>query len=359
MPQQATKSVTQEPKGMDMEPNLVIVNTILGYMMSSMESSNKESIQKMVCREFCGREILEAKELLWKKCNFGEYIQRKTTPQRTDKEANTMDILNELYRLDEENILPDILVNSREVKRFPSPQSEECVSENILRKLKELEKRVCTNEAKIYSNEIDTKILRDRLIPSKKIEPAFSWQNVGNKSANISTATGTTEHPSLTHDPGRLLFSEALSLPPPQKSSPRQPPPQETTSAKPRSLSRPVVKGMAPSSSSAKFKGAPPPKRSLFVYRVQKEVQEKDIEAYIADELKVNDCKTVLKSREEAKYNSFMVEVPVDRVDELLSPDKWPLGVCVRKFFIKNNNQGYNNNDKKDSTNQFVSSKRE
>ncbi len=79
------------------------------------------------------------------------------------------------------------------------------------------------------------------------------------------------------------------------------------------------------------FRGAPEPDRQLFIQRVNKQVTDIDVKAYlVAKDFTIRDL--TLMSHADAKYNSFKLTIPVTEFEKLLDPDIWPVGVRVRRF---------------------------
>ena len=82
----------------------------------------------------------------------------------------------------------------------------------------------------------------------------------------------------------------------------------------------------------SKLKGAPEPSRDVFVYRVEKGVEPKDIEEHMTtNHVTVRGVNKV--SNDEAKYCSFKVEIKISDLNTVLESDFWPAGICVRRFY--------------------------
>ena len=85
-----------------------------------------------------------------------------------------------------------------------------------------------------------------------------------------------------------------------------------------------------------RLRGGPPPVRDFFVYRVMKPADEDDV----AECLRENNIKfeSVLRvSKEEAKFCSFKLTVPLTDIKRVMEPDVWPEGVRIRKFTTRPN----------------------
>ena len=88
--------------------------------------------------------------------------------------------------------------------------------------------------------------------------------------------------------------------------------------------------------SASKLKGAPSPSRDVFVYRVEKGTEVKDLKDYL-ENANVTVREVTKVSREESKYDSFKVETTVSDMYSLLEPDFWPTGIQARRFFRPRN----------------------
>ena len=98
---------------------------------------------------------------------------------------------------------------------------------------------------------------------------------------------------------------------------------------------RTIIRGTA---STDTFRTAPLPVRDFFLYRIDKDVTEKQIKDYLKD--KNVQCLAVQKmSSEFAKFSSFKVTVPVTEVGNIMDADTWPEGAMIRKFTVRQQNQ--------------------
>lgn len=79
------------------------------------------------------------------------------------------------------------------------------------------------------------------------------------------------------------------------------------------------------------FRGAPPPRRQFFLYRVAPGATEQDICEYL-NEMNIAFVSVKLMSKPYAFNMSFKLEVPVEQASRVMEPDVWPEGVLIRKF---------------------------
>ena len=143
------------------------------------------------------------------------------------------------------------------------------------------------------------------------------------------------------------LLSSAISSP-----QPLLPPPHSASSAKvPETMKRSAndfhvptqhlrkqrrkerLLGKRAQDVGSRFRGAPLPRRQLFIYRVLPETTCEDILSHVSDlnlNVDVYDVKPV--SHVDAKFKSFVLTCNVDGFKRLLNADLWPEGCGVRKF---------------------------
>ena len=90
------------------------------------------------------------------------------------------------------------------------------------------------------------------------------------------------------------------------------------------------------------FRGAPIPKRDLFISRVRPDTNELDINNHIIS-LGVTDFVLQLISHEDTPYKSFKLTVNVSDKEFFMSPNIWPVGVCIKRFRYRVNRDHYSN----------------
>ena len=92
-----------------------------------------------------------------------------------------------------------------------------------------------------------------------------------------------------------------------------------------------IVRGNA--SSSGNVRGGPVPDRHLFIFRVDKSTEIKDLKDHIAGHgftIRRLEC----VSNPEAKFQSFKLTVPLPEFDKLFQASLWPEGIGIRKFVL-------------------------
>ena len=89
-----------------------------------------------------------------------------------------------------------------------------------------------------------------------------------------------------------------------------------------------IVTGKA---TTGRIRGAPPPSRDIFVYRLNSDTVDDDMLAYLHDNsVDVRDL--ICMSHEDSKFKSYKVTVSVTDMNRVFNEDFWPSGVRVRKF---------------------------
>jgi hypothetical protein len=107
---------------------------------------------------------------------------------------------------------------------------------------------------------------------------------------------------------------------------------------------QPPTRGQQETDAAKKFRGAPLPKRFIFLARVEKECEIADIHCHIEEvnaELNLNlnlkDIQIKCVSHPDAKYNSFCIECSVKDFSVLMKGNVWPNNVYVSKFHFPRN----------------------
>ena len=70
----------------------------------------------------------------------------------------------------------------------------------------------------------------------------------------------------------------------------------------------------------------------MFVSRSESDTTEADIERVVHETHQPASTCTKLKSKHDS-YASFKVEVMCQNISDFYSPDKWPAGIYLRRFF--------------------------
>ena len=112
-------STSDHPDGRDdKDENLMIVNTLLAYGQYCISCATCDNTRHVLCSNFSSSEIFEAKDLLWKTMDFPE-TKRTNSTRRSADEANVVDIMNALYKLDLQGDGPMFYVSPKGIGRLP------------------------------------------------------------------------------------------------------------------------------------------------------------------------------------------------------------------------------------------------
>ena len=123
---------------------IIILDPVLAYIMSSMQNSSQELIHKAVTGYFTAQQISAAKEALWEKCSdtLGRKPRRVTSSNRPDYDANFLDIFTALEKLDKlDSGCPTIAVNALLLNSMPKSCPEELSNIALIDRLNQFEKK--------------------------------------------------------------------------------------------------------------------------------------------------------------------------------------------------------------------------
>ena len=350
----------------------ILVNELLCYVTTYIKRSTTEQIVKAIYRFYDIDEITTAKKLLYDHFpRLGAYPPRKTSLKRTEVEAHSCDIVDSLIELDTSS--HNIVFCAKDLNRIPRWDPHETDHLSLLEKISKLEGRINNVESGVSENTVRSLNTEDKLIKldtrmdacEKTMVTIVAKENDSKESASrpyLDAVLGKAKQPhvqgliepvrsfqikpSCSHSEGnkdatgddvvkdmgdRMDKSKKLDQTG-EWSIPRQ------QARKEARRQRKIVTGIGGSN---RFKGGPPPTRDYFIYRVVKPTTEEAIKDFLQDN-EITCDKVKMVSNPEAKYCSFKISVCVNEVDKLLTPDIWPEGVRVRKFF---NNANSNNGE--------------
>ena len=112
-------STSEHPDGRDdKDENSMIVNTLLAYGQYCISCASPDNMRHVLCSNFSSSEIFEAKDLLWKTMDFTE-IKRTDSSKRSADDANVVDIMDALYKLDLQDDGPMFFVSPKGIGRLP------------------------------------------------------------------------------------------------------------------------------------------------------------------------------------------------------------------------------------------------
>jgi hypothetical protein len=376
-----------EPEG-----NSYIVNELLCYACQYMRISTREQLQKTLMVYYEIQDIIKAKQIVCSTyASIGEFSQRRSSKERSEKQAHIEDILNAIYDLDALDAdFRFVALNLRNVPKWDPNNTDNFA---LAEKLSLLEGRIASMELTASENKIDVINCKDSISKAEKRlnntdqDIAVLYNKTSSYADKIKIGTPNSQ---LVHQPEPLTAK--ISVPADcrpdtaehERSSPsffnkifpRLSPPkvditkQKTIVDAPKKSEAETVQSamlqlrqdsdgfqfqrrerlrqqkekrsrtvVAGTGRSTRLRGGPPPIRKFFVYRVDKTSTVEDIEAHLTEQSVVyNDV--CLLSNPEARFNSFRVDVPLNMMDKVMDDSMWPEGIRIRKYFPPKTDNG-------------------
>lgn len=325
---------------------------------------------------------------------IGKKITRQTSSVRSAEEANISDIMSALSKLDQKGKMPEIVISATKLGDIPRIHPEDLNAVSHAQRMNDLElkteKLINAVETVMHENAFmksSIKELKQNQTSNRdNPRPTSGWENMhteefkwpdkedtpsekpisdnSREDRNKSTMTfaeaakrmatvtnrgrgrgrGGIRHqgslgslkpqvPAVLRLRGSNLSvdnSDACSETNESEDSFRLPKHQERKNRKAENKRRKFVEGKVKVTKGA-FRGAPEPKRDLFIYRVDKETEMDDLKSHIGDQgFTIRDL--VLISHKEAAFKSYKLSVPVSEYNNLFDDNIWPEGVRIRKF---------------------------
>jgi len=321
----------------------LVLNHVLTFIANGLNQSPADDVLK-VCESFyTSDELQDAKTTLWEhgpKEILGENIRRKDSVKGSVNAKNLSDIVGGIQKLDAVGKVPHFVVDAEGLNRMPSLRNQVGASPASLQDLERLDYRM---------NSMDH-FLREELDSLKcKIRQL----------EDVNTRPKTIDHCSPTSYPSYAATVATAAI----ADAPR-PPAQSVSRDLPRPASIAGSKGPTggdvPSSrddgdaftlvsrnkkkkkqrphivrctgQAGVVRGAPEPSRDVHVFRCEKDVEEKHVEEHLRSK-NITPRAVERVSKEASRFHSFRVEVALSCMQPIMSPDFWPDGVCVKRFY--------------------------
>ena len=77
-------------------------------------------------------------------------------------------------------------------------------------------------------------------------------------------------------------------------------------------------------------------KKHLFITRIASDIETDCVKQYICKQSIVSSCELINVGKDGNRYKSFHAIIETDHLKKVLTPDFWPEGVAVRRYFFKN-----------------------
>ncbi len=375
------KNRSREPS----DTNVTVNSHVLGYIAGYIHQRPRDQIRDVIISQFSKDEINTAKSLLWDKCGHMDIlntpIHRVDSVMRGAHHAETEDIIDGIYKLYTLDTPPSFVISAIDVHRLPKCEPGELLEPSMLQRLMLVEAQM-----KQLHHTMDSTVTRCLQTEDRVTGAITNAQSSSYASTTASTKSKVTQSASPTNStPYGPLTVKLPPLKPPQsrhaevgrrdasrhdtstissKGTPAPPsdPSFDVTATQQQTAQtsdgstgvtsdefklpryaqrkldrnnlRQVVRGTAPATGS--LRGAPinPPNRDLFIYKVQKNVDNNELKNSISVKgFTIVEFKCV--SHNEANFKSFQLTVPKAEFSRLFDANIWPEGICVRKFRTK------------------------
>ena len=339
----------------------ILVQPLLSYIVFSMQSGTVNNIRNAVLGKFSESQILEAKNALCDHCGIkviGEKPRRIRSTVRPAADAHLHDILTAWNKLDETDECPTLMLNAHSLDAIPRSHPEELNNISLADRLNQLEARSQAMQ------EVLDRVVAENILFKEQMSNLTSYSSKVKVAPTANIASGSTVAQSHTAiSPNGLLVNKEMIVSMPgntvasntsekpvgsvgQYNNHVNPMPvnalhvtsdrdgfQQPTHVRKQQRRNErrhnIVKGSA---ASGTLHGAPEPDRDVFVYRVDSETECDDLKQYMEGKsFKVRNVE--LMSNPHSRYKSFKVTIPVSQMPLVFDGEKWPEGVCVRKFY--------------------------
>ena len=339
-----------------------------------MQSGTIDKIKSVVISRFTIEDIIDAKDMLWAVAGvdtIGDRKRRRDGTNKSEKESHTNDILQALIQLDAAALTPIILVNAMDLGSIPRSHPEELNDISMADRLNRMETRLAALTQVVDHNVANNMDLKEQMSSLQdKQNNSVTYAGVMSQASNarnISTTSGSNISSSLQLP---KLVPSRVELRPNTDVRPRAPNLTGTHKLMPahiRQLSasnqslatstisdnemkndgfsepshvirkhrrqenqrqRYVARG---SRTGGSIRGAPAPRRDVFVYRVDSETTTEMMSKHIKD-IGIDIISINCVSNPSAKFKSFRITASVTNYHELLKAENWSEGIYVRKY---------------------------
>ena len=372
------------------------INELLTYATFYMNKSCIDHIKKIISSFYTNEEIVEAKKLLWeiKGSELQAYSERKNTDKRSSSDANISDIFDGLTKLDILDQIPIFV--AKKMDRIPKREPEELNTVSIIDRLGRIEKKIdeygdtlsnheidltyiktlnIENELKSVNDKIDTFQIKSNIIspplsfsdedsnPIKSIDGANATKyDVTGDNSRLESEWETTDDESkhlntnkkLSYREASLRFISNIHNQNNRNNLKKKGPTLVVTPKEPKETPRNIIEAdgfqlvetkqqrRRRFGESEGLRGAPSPKRDIFVSRVQSG-NVFIVKRFLNNNNIMNDdIKCV--SHDNSKFKSFKVTISKSDLPNVMENKFWPKGVLCSVWKERNqkNVQYYN-----------------
>ena len=352
----------------------LVCSPLLAYVVHSLKRDPKDKIKRIILHTFTLDEINEAKESLWEKSDastLGQKIKRKgstakASVPRSKQDFDADDVIEAIEKLAKKDQLNHVCVAADDLNRILPLLSEDHDRGNTFRlemRMEMAEKeidelrdmRTQTVQMMEEFKEMKLLIKHNGQMPKSYAEAAalslgaasFSPYHASSSAGHVPGPVGSAgqvpaaaapvgskphEMRAVGRPPGHAASSASQQIPRSERPMRRQ---NESRAAR--------FQGTRNAHSNTRFKGAPSPRRQLFLYRVDPDTQCEDIVQHVMDlrmNIEIDDVKCV--SNAKAKFKSFVLTCNVKDYYSLMDGNCWPTGTYVRRFREKSKKSKHN-----------------
>ena len=144
----------------DLNSHNLIINELLSFVSHYLKGDKRDLdvIKQSTLNFYSLDEILESKKLLWSICKdiLNDYIERKSSENRSSKEASINDIFDAMIKLTDESMLPVFVV--KDIENLPDKPPQNTL---LLKKINQLEANFKSNEDALASFAADVIQIKD------------------------------------------------------------------------------------------------------------------------------------------------------------------------------------------------------
>ena len=332
-------------------------NALLAYTVYSIQSGTAEKVTSVVRAHFTIDDIIIAKDKLWDTADqsiIGPKKRRRDGAIKTEKQSHAEDVVTALYQLDAADKMPHITLSAMDLGCIPRSHPEELNDISMADRMNQMEERLSALTDVVDRSVRNNMTLKDRIdaiqqdsnpivnVPNSK-HGSYSGavksppSNLTN-SLQSSTHAGDTRSAALDdhrQQPAGVRSISAIIHQPSYAASVasnnddfHQPSHVAKRNRRQENRRKRIVQGSRPAGS---IRGAPEPRRDVFIYRVHSDTTTEMMCQHIKD-VGVNIDSIECVSNPNAKFKSFKATTAVSNFSELLKPEIWPEGICVRKY---------------------------
>lgn len=370
------------------DDEILVRNELLCYVQCHVNRAPKDKIVEAAGRAFCDEDVMKARDVLERL--FGDKLKNVKLRNRRNGQAKMKaelmidDIVSAIIELDQNGIKTNF--GARDIMILPKSDPKDLDLYAMLQRLMVVEEKVIRVENGLSVNTADIMLQKESLTKTNNtvnthetllteglapmgptyagIVSADNQRSLPIMPGNVNTiitpsggvrskVPNNASNTPVQNNQGHVSARNGANVTPAAEQQAEVNQNRNTREwtligrdGKP-ALARPPqhrrrgrIQGSAESST---LRGAPPPKRDLFISRVHSDTDDEGFRKYI-QEKGIQDFDIALVSNENARFKSFKLSVTIKDVDKLMSPEMWPFGVCVQKWRVRRSDYDHDKN---------------